>query len=124
MKARGTMNDLASLEQDLAALDLRFFKRIKGGNGGRQCLHWTMARGARSAVIQENTAAKRADEDLLESARGTGMPPGLIHDQGDLLWAFAPTARANCASAKFIVSMLTVGKIDHSVRPDWGCTKP
>ena len=31
MKARGTVNDLASLVQDVAALDVRLFKRIKGG---------------------------------------------------------------------------------------------
>ena len=31
MKARGTVNDLALLEQDLAALDLGLFQRIKRG---------------------------------------------------------------------------------------------
>ena len=71
MKARGAVNDLASLEQDLAALDLRFFKRIKRGKiAARQCLHWTMTGGAHSGVIRENKAAKKGDEDLLECARG------------------------------------------------------
>ena len=35
----------------------------------------------------------------------------------------APTARAKCASARFMISRSTVGKMSHSVRPECGCTK-
>jgi hypothetical protein len=67
VKARGMVNDLSSLEQDLAVLDLGLFERIVGGKMPRG----NVFIGQRpEVIIQGNRAVKRADEDLLKSARG------------------------------------------------------
>ena len=92
MKARGTVNDLTSLEQDLAALDVRFFQRIKRGKmprGNAFIGQWPETFAGLS--FRRRGGQKKQVEALWNVHVGTGMPPGLIHDQSDLLLR----ARAN-----------------------------
>ena len=86
MKARGTVNDLASLVQDVAALDVRLFQRIKGGKmprGNAFIGQWPKTFAGLS--FRRRGRQKKQVEALWNVHVGTGMPPGLIHDQSDLL---------------------------------------